>query len=233
MRIIAHRGASGYEPENTLAAFRRAIDMRADMIEFDVHVLTSGEVVLIHDLRVNRTTNGRGYVAHHQFEEIRRLDAGTGEVIPTLQEALEVINRQALVNIELKGPHSAEPVARILRKYLAKGWQASDFLVSSFNHPELLEFKQLMPTIDIAVLSGDVPLGYASFAEELEAVAVNPGDEFVSPEYVTDAHQRGMSVYVWTVNDPEEIERMHEIGVDGIFTNYPDVARQTIDSLAL
>lgn len=232
MRIIAHRGASGYEPENTLAAFRRAVDMSADMIEFDVHVLASGEVVIMHDLRVDRTTNGRGYVAHYRFEELRGLDAGKGEVIPTLHEALDIIDRQVPVNIELKGPHTAAPVADILRNYLDKGWLPADFLVSSFNHWELLRFKQQMPMIDVAALSGDVPLGYALFAEELGAVAVNPGDEFVSPEYVTDAHQRGMSVYVWTVNDPEEIERMHAIGVDGIFTNYPDIARQTIDSLA-
>lgn len=233
MRIIAHRGASGYEPENTLAAFRRAIELRADMIEFDVHALSSGEVVLIHDHRVDRTTSGKGYVLGHAFDELRRLDAGTGEVIPTLQEALDLIDHQVPVNIELKGPHCADAVAGIVKQYLTKGWRTTDFMVSSFDHPELLRFKRLMPQIDIAVLSGHVPVSYASFAEELQAVAVNPGDEFVSRAYVDDAHKRGMRVFVWTVNHPDEVERMYTIGADGIFTNYPDVARQTIDTLMM
>jgi glycerophosphoryl diester phosphodiesterase len=99
MKIIAHRGASGYEPENTLASFRKAIQLGADMVEFDVHALPTGEVVLIHDHRLNRTTNGRGYVLKQSFDELRSLDAGAGESIPTVEEVLRLVDRQLPVNI--------------------------------------------------------------------------------------------------------------------------------------
>jgi glycerophosphoryl diester phosphodiesterase len=230
MKIIAHRGASGYEPENTLAAFRKAIQLGADMLEFDVHALPSGEVVLIHDHRINRTTNGIGYVLQHSFDELRSLDAGSGELIPTLQEVLDLVGRQIRVNIELKGPRSASGVAKIIGTYLSLGWQPSDFLVSSFDHHELVEFHRLVPSVDIAALNDAIPLHYAAFAEELQAVAICPSDEFVSERYVEDAHRRSLQVFVWTVNDPEEVERMCMIGVDGIFTNFPDTARVTANN---
>jgi glycerophosphoryl diester phosphodiesterase len=103
--------------------------------------------------------------------------------------------------------------------------------VSSFNHPQLQEFKQLMPTIDISALQDSLPLTHAAFGVVLGAVAVSPSDEFVDEDYVADAHRRGLKVYVWTVNDPEEIERLYHMGADGIFTNYPDIAHQTITKL--
>ena len=225
MKIIAHRGASGYAPENTILAFEKAIEMGADMIEFDVHALSTGEVVLIHDHRINRTTNGIGYVSQLSFDGIRRLDAGSGELVPTLQEVIERVNRRVPINIELKGPRSSGAVAKIITHYIRLGWQTSDFLVSSFDHHELLAFKSLMPSIDVAALMDALPLEYAAFAERLQAVAVCPGDEFVNEVYVADAHNRGLQVYVWTINDPEEMERMAAIGVDGIFTDFPDIAR--------
>jgi glycerophosphoryl diester phosphodiesterase len=233
LKIIAHRGASGYAPENTLIAFRKALQMGADMVEFDVHALPSGEIVLMHDNRVNRTTNGKGYVLQHGFAELRSLDAGAGEIVPTLEEVLDLIDRQIPVNIELKGPGTAQGVARIVKQYLSHGWQSSDFLISSFNHHELAAFKRLVPEIEVAALDGNLPLGYAAFAEELQAVAVCLSHEFVTKEYILDAHKRGMEVYVWTVDDPEEVERVCIMGADGIFTNVPDIARVTSQSLAL
>src|SRR4051812_8317219 len=124
MKVIAHRGASGYLPENTLAAFKKAIELRADMLEFDVHALPSGEIVLIHDHRLDRTTNAVGYLLDHAFADLRKLDAGGGEMIPTLEELLDVVNRRIPVDIELKGPGSAKGVARIIAQYIQKGWQA-------------------------------------------------------------------------------------------------------------
>ncbi len=100
---IGHRGACGYEPENTLRSFKRALDLQVDMVEFDVYTLAGGEIVIIHDDKVNRTTNGHGYVLDKNFEEIRKLDAGQGEKIPTLEEALDLIDKKCQVNIELKG----------------------------------------------------------------------------------------------------------------------------------
>ncbi len=231
MKIIAHRGSSGYAPENTIRAIKKAVEQGADMVEFDVHALPSGEVILMHDHRVNRTTNGLGYVLHHKFDDLRLLNAGDNERVPTLDEALDCINRKIRTNIELKGPGSAQAVATILSRRLQNGWQSSDFIVSSFNHRQLQEFKQRMPGIDISALQDSLPLDHAAFGDVLGAVAVSPSDEFVDEEYIADAHSRGLQVYVWTVNDPEEITRIYHMGADGIFTNYPDVARSTIAEL--
>ena len=233
MKIIAHRGASGYAPENTLAAFEAAIKLDSDMIEFDVHALPSGEVMLIHDHRINRTTDGVGYVVEQSFDGLRRLNAGAGELIPTLQEALDFIDRRVPVNIELKGPRSAPGVAKILTGYFSKGWEPTDFLVSSFDHHELVAFHSLIPKIGVAALNDAIPLGYAEFAEKLNAVAVCPSDEFVNTEYVADAHTRGMEVYVYTINDAQETERMAAMGVDGIFTNFPDITREAAKNYML
>jgi glycerophosphoryl diester phosphodiesterase len=230
MKIIAHRGASGYAPENTIAALKKALQYNIDMIEFDVHALPSGETILMHDHRINRTTDGTGYVLQHTFADLRHLDAGEKEIVPTLNEALDLINRQVRVNIELKGPQSTQAVANIIQKYLDQDWEPEDFLVSSFNHHELQEFKSLMPNIDIAALLDAIPLTYAAYGQELGATAVCPSDEFINEAYVDDAHKRGLRVYVWTINEPEEIDRMRDLGVDGIFTNFPDIARQVVTS---
>src|SRR6056297_2287931 len=100
---IGHRGAMGYEPENTLRSFKKAIELNVDMVELDVYVCSSGELVVIHDDKVDKTTNGKGYVSEKSFDELRKLDAGMGEKIPTLQEVLDLIDKRAKVNIELKG----------------------------------------------------------------------------------------------------------------------------------
>lgn len=205
--------------------------MGADMIEFDVHALPSGEVILIHDHRVNRTTNGKGYVLEHDFGGLRALDAGQGELIPTLTEVLDFVDRRVPVNIELKGPDSAKSVAKIVAAHIRSGWQPADFMISSFDHSDLQEFKRLMPGIRVAALQDCIPLHYAAFAEELQAMAIGPSDEFVNKAYVDDAHKRGIQVYVWTVNDPEEVARMYHMGVDGIFTDVPDIARQVAEAL--
>jgi glycerophosphoryl diester phosphodiesterase len=232
MKVIAHRGARGYLPENTLSALKKAIEQGADMLEFDVHALHSGEVVIMHDHRLDRTTNAVGYLLDHKFDDLRALDAGEGEKIPTLQEVLDFVNRRVPVDIELKGTDSAKPVAKIITAYLQKGWQPSDFIVSSFNHHELHTFKLLLPQIEIAALQDAIPLNYAAFAEDLHATIVGPGHEFVSKAYVDDAHGRGLKVFVWTINHPDEIKRMKDMGVDGIFTDVPDTSLQTVAALS-
>jgi glycerophosphoryl diester phosphodiesterase len=230
MKIIGHRGASGYYPENTLTSFKKALEMGVDMIEFDVHALPSGEVVVMHDHRINRTTNGMGYVLNSSFADLRLLDAGGSDTVPTLEEVIELVDKRVPLNIELKGHKSAVAVADILKTYLQRGWDTDDFVVSSFNHHDLKHFKDLMPDINVAALMDAIPLNYSAFAEDLQAFAVCPGDGAISKEYVDDAHARGLDVYVWTINDAEEAERMYMLGVDGIFTNYPDITRKAIES---
>lgn len=223
MKIIGHRGACGYEPENTLRSIRKALELGVDMIEFDVYVLSTGELVVMHDHRIDRTTNGVGQVQKQDFAALRLLDAGKGEKVPTLQEILEVINGKMKVDIELKGPGTALPVAKVIDQYLQKPlWSREHFLVSSFDHPELKKFKRAQPQIDIAVLEHTIPLSYAAFPEALGAVAVVANHEFLSQDYVDDAHRRGLEIYVYTVNFEDDAQYVHALGVDGIISNYPD-----------
>lgn len=220
---IGHRGVMGHEPENTLRSFAKALELNVDMIELDVYVCRSGELVVIHDDKVDRTTHGHGYVIEMSFDELRQLDAGKGEKIPTLSEVLDLVNRQAKVNIELKGPGTAKPVYKLLKDYIdTKGWQHDDFLISSFNHYELQRMKDMDAEFKIGALITGIPIGYAAFAEKLNAYSVNLCIEFINEEFVQDAHQRGFKVFVWTVNDQDDIERVKELGIDGIFSNYPD-----------
>ncbi len=221
MLCIGHRGAMGYEPENTLLSFRKALDMGAPWVELDVYHV-DGQLVVIHDDRLERTTNGTGPVVRQSFEYLRSLDAGKGEKIPTLDEVFDLIDRRAGINVELKGPGTAKSVADIVKRRVAQGWSYEDLLVSSFNHRELKAAKDLDPNIKIGALLSSLPLTNAAFAAELNAWSVNPSVDFIDREFVNDAHARGLKVFVWTVNHPEDIERMRTLAVDGVFTNYPD-----------
>ena len=222
MIIIGHRGAMGYEPENTLISFQKAIDLQVDMIEFDVHHCRSGELVVIHDKKVNRTTDGQGFVAKKTLTELKELDTGKGEKIPTLEEALDLIDGQVKVNIELKGVNTAEATLRVIRKYIKKKkWTYDNFLVSSFDSPQLETLRELDEHIDVAVAIDRDPLDYIEFSQKLKAYSIHPIVKRTDKKFVEVAHQNNLKVFVWTVN-PKEVQRMKEIGVDGIFMNYPD-----------
>jgi len=220
---IGHRGACGYEPENTLRSFRKALELGADMVELDVYVCKTGELVIIHDDKVDRITDGTGYVIEKTFDELRKLDAGKGEKIPTLEEVLDLINKKVSVNIELKGPHTAKSVADVIKKYITQNkWSYQNFLVSSFNHRELAEFNKIMPQINIGVLYIGIPFDSAKSAKTLGAYSINLSQEFITQELVDDAHKRDLKVFVYTVNDYDDIKKMLSLGVDGIFSDFPD-----------
>lgn len=223
MLRIGHRGACGYEPENTLRSFNRALELGVDMLELDVHICQSGEIVVIHDSKVDRTTNGTGYVTDKTLDELKTLDAGKGERIPTLPEVLDLVNRKVKVNVELKGTDTAKPVFQLLEKHVTEfGWSYADFLISSFNHDELQEFRRLSKEFSIGVLISNIPAGFIEFAEKIGAYSVNVYIGSITRELVDDARRRGIRVFVWTVDDIDDIGRMSSLGVDGIFSNYPD-----------
>ncbi|MEK7631651.1 MAG: glycerophosphodiester phosphodiesterase [Patescibacteria group bacterium] len=157
------------------------------------------------------------------FDDLRTLDAGKGEKIPTLDEVLVAVGKDTLVNVELKGKHTAQPVAALITDYIQnKGWLAENFLVSSFDHVELHDFKQLAPSINIGALICGIPLDLAQCATTLQAYSLNLSDEFISQDLVDDAHKRGLKVFVYTVNTVEGARLLKNMGVDGIFTDYPD-----------
>jgi len=222
MLRIAHRGASGYKPENTLAAFKKALEIGVDGIEFDVHLTKDGIVVVIHDKSVNRTTNGIGFVANKSLKELKQLDAEDEEKIPTLQEVLDLINKKVQVHIELKGKNTAKPVAKIIEEYIEKkGWKYSDFFVSSFDHKELRIFKKLLPQIKIGALIIGIFVRYDQYVK-LGVYSLNIWSKLVRRSVVYKAHEKDLKLYVYTVNDKKEIRKMKSYGVDGILSNYPD-----------
>lgn len=221
--VFGHRGAAGHEPENTLRSFRKALSLGAQWVELDVYAVEN-ELIVFHDERLERTTNGSGYVEKSNLEYLRSLDAGKGERIPFLSEVIELLDCKSGINIELKGESTAEPVARTIEHYLAeKNWRPEQFLVSSFNHYELKLFKKLMPHINIGALISHIPLDYAGFGKNLGAYSIHASREFINEEFVKDAHRLGMKFFVYTVNRLEDASRMRELNVDGIFTDYPEL----------
>ena len=168
MLCIGHRGAMGHEPENTLLSIRKALELGVDGIEIDVHNVENN-LVVIHDRNLSRTTNGKGYLEQHSFEYLRSLDAGKEEQIPTLQEVFDIVNRQAVINIELKGSSTAILVAELIRDYIAQGWSESDFVVSSFDHYQLNQFKTNYSAIKIGMLIYGLPWQFLTIAKQLKA----------------------------------------------------------------
>ncbi len=221
---IAHRGASGLYPENTLAAFSAAVEQAADVVELDVQLSADSQLVVIHDETVDRTTNGAGEVASLTLPELLRFDAGAGEKIPSLGEVLLLTGGKCGVNIELKGAGTAAPVAEIIRQFARDGIiPLDDILVSSFDHAQLAELQRIEPSIRRAPLFGDdLPEDFLDTARSLQAWSVNLNKGPVTAELVARCHKEGFRVLVWTVNEPEEIARLKSLGVDGVIGDYPD-----------
>ena len=215
---IGHRGAKGRLPENTLPSFEHAIYVGCEWVELDVHHV-DGELLVIHDKSVERTTNGKGLISELGFDEIRALDAGGGHPIPTLQEVINLVDRRCRVNVELKGPATAKPVSDLLSQYCLAEWSHHDFLLSSFNHKEL-------ELADIAyprgILFAKLLPDMWDSAERLGAWSVNFHKGDVSRSLVDDAHARGYKVLVYTVNSNTDILKMIDYGVDGLFSDYPE-----------
>lgn len=219
---FGHRGARGHEPENTLRSIRKALDLGADGIEVDVYFV-DGHLIVIHDDTLDRTTNGKGPVAAKNFRHLRSLDAGRGEKIPTLAEVFHTVRRRAVINVELKGPGTAAPVAALIRQYVRRrGWRHRDFIVSSFDWPQLREFHMLCPKIRIGLLTDRIPADLFQVARELQAWSIHPAARQVTRAWVRKAHRRGLKVFPYTVNPAHRIAAMEKMGVDGIFTDFPE-----------
>lgn len=221
--VIAHRGArSPRARENTLAAFRRALSLGAPWIELDVQ-WHDGHLWVLHDLRLERCTNGRGLLAEHSVTQLRRLEVGNGQRIPVLPEVLALVRGRAKLNIEMKtADGTAAALARVLKRSFAEGWQPGDFLVSSFHHPELREFRRRLSDVPVGLVEAGVPLNLAGAADTIGAQALSMALAFPDPALVRDAQRRGLRVYVYTVNEPEDFRRMRALGVDGVFTDHPE-----------
>ena len=214
--LIGHRGAAGLAPENTLPSFALAAAHGCDAVELDVHY-AHGELLVIHDATLERTTNGRGGLQEHSLAALRELDAGNGARIPTLAEVLAALPRGLGVNVELKGTGTATPVAALL----GDGTD-HDVLVSSFNLQRLKEFHELAPRVPVAPLFSSWRRDAWRLADALGAWSINLAVRLATRERIAAAHERGLRVLVYTVNDKTTAARLTRYGVDGLFTDYPD-----------
>jgi glycerophosphoryl diester phosphodiesterase len=224
MTCIAHRGASGHEPENTLLAIQKALDLGAEWVEIDVYPVEN-ELVVIHDDALERTTNGKGTVLQSSLEYLRSLDAGKGEQIPYLSEVFDIIGSRAKLNIELKWIDTAKPATSSIKKYVDHhGWTYERILISSLFHDEVKKAKSLIPEILTApVFVGPPPDDFMQTAKDLNAYSLSIDVDYINTEIVEKAHQMGLKIFAFTINTMAEIEKMKDIGVDGIFTNYPEL----------
>lgn len=236
---IGHRGACGYEPENTLRSFEKALALGADMVEADIWLTKDKKVVVIHDATVNRTTNGRGRVSKINLAEIKKLDAGRSETVPTLLELLTLVNNRCQLNIEVK--------TKKVANYLVKELKAADYfydhiLISSNFIKTLVYVKKQIPQIKTAwvfkscrnninqriwesIMLPILPLVYWYIIYKLKIYFVDTLNVYyplVTKKLVDKIHQCNKMIMVWTVNDPEKIKKIKDAGVDGIFSNYPD-----------
>ncbi len=233
--ILAHRGDSAHAPENTLPAFSQAIQEGVDGIELDVKLTADGHVVVIHDSDVERTTDGKGRVAALTLDAVRKLDAGSwfdqkfsGTKIPLLDEAFETIGRDKLINIELKNYSTpfnglALKVCELIKRHN----NGSQIILSSFFAFNLNIAAKILPNVSRGLLAmrGTPGLWARSFGFMFgDFQALHPHVSSVSRQQVARAHRVHRRVHVWTVNDPEEVIRLTDWGVDGIITDDPAAA---------
>jgi len=217
--IIAHRGASAYEPENTLRSVEKALELGADMVEVDVRSSRDGHIVVMHDAVVDRTTNGKGYVKDVTLKELKRLNAGLGERVPTLQEVAQLIGRKARLVVEIKVPGIEKRVLEIIKENELE----KEALITSFYHPILKRVKELNPNIRTGAIIASRPIKAAQLALDANSNALFPKHVYVDPEMVEEAHRHDLAVYPWTIDTLNEIDSLIKMGVNGIVTNKPDV----------
>jgi glycerophosphoryl diester phosphodiesterase len=236
---FAHRGASYHAPANTLAAFLLAAELGADGIELDVHLSSDGEAVVIHDFRLDATTDGHGPVRDRALAELKELDAGcwfdpafAGQRIPTLQEVIDTVGHRLLLNIELKSKSLRdEGLAVEVVRIVEDSNLLERVVISSFNALALWRVKRLNSRIAVGLLySAEEPLRLHRpwFRRLVRPEALHPEHTIVDGEYVRWAKERGYRVHVWTVDDPRTMEQLTQDGVDLIITNRPDSLHQVL-----
>ncbi len=238
-QVVAHRGASGWAPETTLAAYRKALHLKADFLEADVQMTLDGEIIAIHDESVDRTTNGRGPVRQMTLVELKGLDAGSwfnkmypdrarpdyaGQKIPTLQEIMDLAKESTAglyletKNPELYPPHLESTVIQIIRR---NGFEKR-VVIQSFNPRSVERVKALDPSIPAALLIDALENDPVEATVKIHANEIAIDHNLVTRDIIQKAHERGLTVAVWTVDEHEDLKRMIALGVDAIITDYPD-----------
>ena len=239
IKVIAHRGANKYAPQNTIPAFERAIELGVDGFETDIHLTKDGVPVICHNYTVNDTSNGMGNISSYEFEDIRKLDFGSyfsprfaGTKIPTIDEFLDTADKGdvKIINIELKSPKNGEQgIVEKTIEAVKNHHLSSRLLISSFDYKLLVKAKEIDPDCRTAYLyspnSKDMLKMWFrpfDFAEKIGCYALHPMYCYVTKEYVKRAHDAGLKVNVWTIDSERMIKYMVKCGVDGLITDCPD-----------
>jgi glycerophosphoryl diester phosphodiesterase len=237
--IIAHRGSSAHAPENTIAAFELALEQGADAIELDAKLTADGEVVVIHDQTVNRTTGGVGKVREMRLDQLRTLDAGEyydstfiGEKIPTLGEVFEAVGHSLYINVELTNYATLtdslpEKVAELVKQH----GMSEQVLFSSFNPLALSKIRSLVPEAPLGLLAMPGIAGAWAFSPLSNLIhhhALHPEKSSVTPSRVASLHNKGKKIFVYTVNDSQTMRDLYSWKVDGIITDDPVLARDVL-----
>ena len=247
--VISHRGANQVSPQNTIEAFKKAVFFRADGFETDVHLTSDGVPVICHNYTIDKTSNGKGAIASNTLDYLKRFDFGSyfhhsykGTEIPTLDEFLKLSARANLkvLNIEIKSPKSKDYIIADKIIEAVKEYGLFDtLLISSFDPDLLVYIKDYDENCKTAFLySPDKPITYkqvlgkeVGFAKSIGADALHPHQLFVSQELIDEAHENGIMVNPWTVNREKDITKLVKMGVDGVITDVPNIAKRIIESL--
>ncbi|MGL4847811.1 MAG: glycerophosphodiester phosphodiesterase [Clostridium sp.] len=236
---LAHRGYSYKYPENTMIAFKKAVEFGADGMEFDVQRSKDGHLVIIHDETLERTTTGKGYVKDYTLEELKKLDAGIkfdesfkGEEIPTLEELLEYVQDKNLVlNIEIKNSivdyeGIEEEVYKVLKKYNME----KNIIVSTFNHYSAKRCKEINKNIKVGVLYDACIYKPYDYVEMLKLDAIHPEYHSVTKEIAEECIKRNIDINVYTVNLEEDMQKLKEISVNSIITNKVEDLKRILEA---
>lgn len=233
MKVIAHRGASGYALENSISAIKLALDMKVDFVEVDVRMTGDGRLVLIHDEKIDRVTNGSGYVSKLYFRSIKRFNLINGESIPTLEEVLELfkreyVNSKSKLRIHVKKPGYER---QVLDAIISKGLSEKVRIVG--RRPILRNFIAVMEEekceLELGLTGHIQPL---KVARELKVVEVSPKILPLTRSYVENAHKFNIEVFTWPINDAKALAKAQKLGVDGVITDYPDIIISYLRKLA-
>jgi len=219
---IAHRGASGHEPENTILSIKKALELGAGAVEIDVHHLHN-ELFVTHDTVIHDPQKGPVDLAQCTLQQIKSVNAGKGQKIPTLEEVISFVDARVFLNLELKNKGTAVSVCNLIKRFVKqKKWPESRFILSSFDIQELETVRSINPDITTGVLLNCAGTDFVRLAARVRARFIGVDVHCIEPAMIKTAHENNLKVLVYTVNGREQISRIKSMGVDGIFTDFPE-----------
>lgn len=241
--IIAHRGAAGEAPENTLASFSLALDQGCDAIELDVHLSADGQLIVCHDDDIDRTTTGKGRISEMSVFELKKYDAGLwfhekfkNEKLPLLEEVFDLVPKETMINVEIKNiPSYYHGIEQMLLDLMIEKNRVEQVVVSSFDHKCLVRLKQLEKEVKIGLLYYTNLFDHQRYANLLRVpvYSLHPQFEAIHHEDISNATKQGLEVYPWTVNKEEAMKKLIDSGVTGIITDYPGKLKQLLKELKI